>query len=25
MPQDFGNKLDVQDIKDLIAFLESQK
>jgi mono/diheme cytochrome c family protein len=25
MPTDFGAKLDVQDIKDLIAFLESQK
>lgn len=25
MPQDWGAKLDIQDLKDLIAFLETQK
>src|SRR5262249_23800842 len=25
MPQDWGQKLDLQDIKDLIAFIETQK
>jgi len=25
MPQDWGTKLDLQDLKDLIAFLETQK
>jgi mono/diheme cytochrome c family protein len=25
MPQDFGNKIDLQDLKNLIAYLETQK